>query len=117
MNGSVNDESGRIDVQSHILDQSAVHVHLDQTGGCNFLVEKAKRIDQVVLMGAWHSDRNVVVNPVRHPEMRHEPIAGSQVNPGLPFFRADLLLDLLALFEELSQCVVVYQGVLQSLRF
>ena len=75
-------------VRIGVGDDLAVEIDLDQRGRGDLLVHHAERIDQEMLLVARHARRDVVEVQVGHPVEIDEPIAGGEIDAGLPF-RAD----------------------------
>ena len=91
---AVNDETGNVDVIVRLIEQRvAVDIDFDQAGSVDFLVEHAVRIDQELVGCARHAAGDVVGHHLGHPVHRGEPVAGREIDPGLPLLRAYLLAD------------------------
>ena len=73
-------------VEQHV----AIDVDLDQTGRIDFLIEHAVGIDQEMIGLTGNATRDVVRNQFGHVVHRRQTVAGSQIDAGVPFFRADL---------------------------
>ena len=59
----------------------------------DFLVEHPVRVDQEVIGRSRNAAGDVVGNHLGHAVQGGEAIAGGEIDPGLPFLRADLLAD------------------------
>ena len=94
MNGAVNDKAGGVDaIVGGIEEGVAVEVDLDQAGRIDFLVEHPVRVDQEMIGRSRNAAGDVVGDHLGHAVQRGEAIAGGEIDPGLPFLRADLLAD------------------------
>ena len=76
------------------VDDVALQIDGDQIRGADFVIQIAERIDQQVI-GAWHPQRDVVVDQVGHSVAVQQAITGGKLHTGLPFIGADLPLDLI----------------------
>ena len=69
-----------------LADDVAVDIDLDQARRGDLLVEQPVEIDQQVL-GAGNARRDVVVDQVGHAVGIDQPVAGREIDPGLPLLR------------------------------
>jgi hypothetical protein len=65
---------------------SGLDVDLDQARCRDLLVKQAVKIDQKVL-GAGNARGDMVVDEVGHAVLVHQPVAGGEINSGLPLLR------------------------------
>ena len=88
VDGAVNDEAGDVDaVVGGVEQRVAVEVDLDQAGGVDLFVQHAVGIDQEVIVAARHAAGDVVGDHLGHAVHRGQPIAGGEIDAGLPFLR------------------------------
>ncbi len=71
----------------------AVVVDLDQARGGDLLVEHAVGVDQEMVGLARHAHRDVVGDQVGHAVDVHQPVAGGEIDAGLPFLGRDLRFE------------------------
>src|SRR5690606_28414247 len=64
----------------------AVEIYLDEAGRSDFFVHHPIRVDQESLFVARYTHRNMIGDHVRHAVHLHQPIAGGEIDPCLPFF-------------------------------
>ena len=89
VNGAMNRETGRVDVIRAVEDLLAPQIHFHHAGGRDFAEHQSVRIDQEMMFRPRDAGRNVRENQVVPAEHRHQAVAGREVNPLLPFRRAD----------------------------
>src|SRR5260221_11046646 len=85
MDGAVNGEARLVDAGALRREDLAVEVDPDERGRRDLLEHRAERIDQEMLVVARYSRRDMGVDDIVHPVERHQPVAGGQRDPGLPF--------------------------------
>ena len=90
---AVDDEAGAVHLVGRLVEDVAVDVDLDQARGGDLLVEEAVRVDQELVLGARHAQRDVVVDQVRPAVMGDQPVGGGELDARLPFLFADPLAD------------------------
>ena len=94
VDGAVNDVARHVDpvIGVRLPDDVPLHIDLGEAGGGDFLVGQPIEVDQQML-GAGDADGDVVVDQIRHVVHVHQPVAGGEIHPRLPFLGADLILD------------------------
>ena len=68
-----------------VFEDIAVKVHLHQGGGGDFIKHQAVGVDQKMMLRPRHARRNVGVDQVGHAVVRHQPVAGGEIDAHLPF--------------------------------
>jgi len=70
----------------------ALQVDLHQARRGDFLIKQAIEVDEQVL-GAGNTSGDMIVDEIRHSVVVDQPVAGGEVDPGLPFLRRDIVAD------------------------
>ena len=87
---AVNHEAGGVHGKRRVLHLVALQIDLDQAGRRDLVEEQPVRVDEELVGGARHPRRDVREHQVLPAEVRHEPVAGSQIDAHRPFFRRHL---------------------------
>lgn len=85
--------AGRVDLVGAVHQLLAAGIHLHQAGGGDLVEHQAERVDQEVL-GARHLGRDVGEDQVVPTVQGDQPVAGSEIDAGLPFGGGDLGLHI-----------------------
>ena len=94
MDGAVNDEASRVNpIVGGVEDHVAVEVDLDQARRIDLFVEHAIGIDQEMVVRSGNAAGDVVGDHLGHAVDRREPIAGREVDAGLPLLGAHLFAN------------------------
>jgi hypothetical protein len=93
MDGAVDDEAGRVDRERRILDLVAVEVDLHEARRGDLVEEDAVGIDEELILGAGHAQRDVREDEVFPAEHRAGAIRGCEVDARRPFFGRNLVLE------------------------
>ena len=95
VNGRVKIEARDVDVIAVVgLQQRiAVDVDLDEVRCRDLLVEHPVGVDEIAALFARNARTDVVVDQVGHAMDGHQPVAGGEIDPGLPFLQRDGRLD------------------------
>jgi hypothetical protein len=91
MDRAVNDEARAVHLVGRVVEDVAVDVDLYQARGGDLLVEKAVGIDQELVLGSRHPQRDVVVDQVGPAVMRDQAVGGGEIDPRLPLVGAHAL--------------------------
>ncbi|KAG0923630.1 hypothetical protein G6F31_019432 [Rhizopus arrhizus] len=85
--------AGRIDAVTggRRAEDIAGQIDLDQAGRGDFVIHHAVGVDQQVIVRAGDARGDMVVDQVAHSEVRHQPVAGGQLDAGVPFLRAHVV--------------------------
>ena len=94
MDGTVDGVARRIDFVGAVHQFVAGLIDLDQAGRGDLVEHQPIRVDQEII-GARHLGRDMGEDQVIPAMQRHQAIAGRQVDAGLPFGSADLVIDIL----------------------
>ena len=86
---AVDNEPGRVEGIFGGLDQVPVQVDLHQTGSRHLVVAQPVRIDQKVVFGTGHAERDMPVDQLAPVEVVDDPVAGRELDPQIPFDSID----------------------------
>ncbi|MNN50411.1 hypothetical protein D3C81_1649950 [compost metagenome] len=88
--GAVDREAGGVDLEAVIADRPAFGIDLHEARSRDLVEKPAVRIDQELVLRAWHAHGNMGVDQVGELELCRQAVGGGQLHAHRPFFLADI---------------------------
>src|SRR4051794_15384903 len=85
VNGRVNGEAGGVDAVIALAELVAVEINLHEARSGDFVEHQAIRIDQEMMLRSRHARGDVRINQIVPAVMGDETVAGSEIDPLVPF--------------------------------
>jgi len=89
MHGAVNGEAGRVHGKRRRFDLVPVEIDFHQARRGDLVEQHPIGVDEKLVLGPGHPDRDVGEDEVRPPELGYEAVAGGQIHAHGPFLGRD----------------------------